>query len=104
MLSTDKEPGEKKKILQNDFDIDMTKELESEVFNLCNLSEGIEERGIKKGIAKGIAIGIEREREEGTLRAIENLMDTLKLTAEQAMTALKVPETDRLKYADRIDR
>ena len=104
LLSTDKEPGEKKKILQNDFDIDMTKELESEVFNLCNLSEGIEERGIKKGIAKGIAIGIEREREEGTLRAIENLMDTLKLTAEQAMTALKVPETDRLKYADRINR
>ena len=59
---------------------------------MCNLSKGIEERGIVRG------------REEGTLREIENLMDTLNLTAEQAMAALKVPETDRLKYADRINR
>lgn len=92
LLSSEKEPEEKKKILQDDFDIKMTRELESEVSELCNLSKGIEE--------KGIAIGMERER----VRAIENLMDTLKLTAEQAMAALKVPETERLKYADRLKR
>ena len=92
LLSAEKEPEEKKKILQDDFDIKMTRELESEVSELCNLSKGIEE--------KGIAIGMERER----VRAIENLMDTLKLTAEQAMAALKVPETERLKYADRLKR
>ncbi len=96
LLSSEKEPEEKKKILQDDFDIKMTRELESEVSKLCNLSKGIEE--------KGIAIGMEREREAGTLRAIENLMDTLKLTAEQAMAALKVPETERLKYADRLKK
>ena len=92
LLSAEKEPEEKKKILQDDFDIKMTRELESEVSEVCNLSKGIEE--------KGIAIGMERER----VRAIENLMDTLKLTAEQAMAALKVPETERLKYADRLKR
>lgn len=88
LLSSEKDPKEKKKILQDDFDIKMTKELESEVSEMCNLSQGIEEKGI----------------EIGTLRAIENLMDTLKLTAEQAMAALKIPETERLKYAARLNR
>lgn len=91
LLSSEKEPEEKKRILQDDFDIRMTKKLESEVFDVCNLSKGVEE--------KGITIGIER----GTLQAIKNLMDTLKMTAEQAMTALKVPENERFKYASRLN-
>ncbi len=96
LLSSEKEPEEKKKILQEDFDIEMTKTLESEVLSMCNLSKGVEE--------KGIAIGIEREREAGTLRAIESLMDTLKLTAEQAMAALKVPENEKARYASRLNK
>lgn len=63
LLSSEKEPEEKKKILQDDFDIKMTRELESEVSELCNLSKGIKE--------KGIAIGMEREREAGALQVIE---------------------------------
>ena len=87
LLSSEKEAEEKKKILQEDFDIAMTKTLESEVSAMCNLSKGVEERGI--------AIGMET----GTLNAIRNLMETLKLTAEQAMEALKVPEEEKVKYA-----
>ena len=34
-----------------------------------------------------------------TLNAIRNLMETLKLTAEQAMEALKVPKEEKVKYA-----
>ena len=37
---------------------------------MCNLSKGVEERGIARGL------------ETGTLNAIRNLMETLKLTAE----------------------
>ena len=33
-----------------------------------------------------------------TLNAIRNLMETLKLTAEQAMEALKVPKKEKVKY------
>lgn len=36
------------------------------------------------------------------LEAIRNLMNNLKLTAEQAMTALGVPEADRGRYATRL--
>ena len=43
LLSSEKEAEEKKKILQDDFDIAMTKTLESEVSVMCNLSKGVEE-------------------------------------------------------------
>ena len=92
LLSSEKEPEEKKKILQNDFGVKMTKTLESEVREVCNLSKGVEE--------KGIAIGIE----QGILKSIENLMETLKLSAEQAMDALKVPEADKPKYASKLNQ
>lgn len=52
LLSTEKEPEDKKKILQEDFHIRMTKKLESEVSELCNLSQGIFEKGEAKGEAK----------------------------------------------------
>lgn len=61
LLSSETEPEEKKKILQDDFHIKMTKTLESEVQTMCNLSKGVEEKGI----------------EIGTLRAIQNLMEQL---------------------------
>lgn len=92
LLSSERKPEEKKKILQEDFDIEMTKTLESEVLSMCNLSKGVEERGIKIGT------------EIGTLKAIENLMDTLKLTAEQAMAALKVPENEKAMYASKLNK
>lgn len=99
LLSSEKEAEEKKKILQDDFNIAMTKTLESEVSAMCNLSKGVEERGIARGLAQGLAQGLERGMETGTLNAIRNLMETLKLTAEQAMEALKVPEAEKAKYA-----
>ena len=98
LLSSEKEAEEKKKILQEDFDIAMTKTLESEVSAMCNLSKGVEERGIAIGLERGMERGMERGLEAATLNAIRNLMETLKLTAEQAMEALKVPEEEKVKY------
>lgn len=86
LLSSEKGIEEKKKILQDDFAIAMTKILEREVSAMCNLSKGIE--------ARGIAIGVETT----TLNAIRNLMESLKMTAEQAMEILKVSETEKDKY------
>lgn len=86
LLSSVKEPEEKKKVLQDDFGIKMTRELESEVSELCNLSKGIEENGMKKGI----------------LVSIQNLMESMGWTAEQAMKALKIPEAEQAVYADNL--
>ena len=86
LLSSERKPDEKKRILQDDFNIKMTRELESEVLLMCNLSKGIEERGIKEGIKEGI------------LSSIQNLMESMGWSAEQAMTALKIPESERVQY------
>ena len=94
LLSKTAQVDEKRQILQDDYDIPMTQTLESEVSVMCNLSKGIEDRGIAKGIARGMAQGMS----EGTTAAIKNLTETLGLPVEQAMNALKIPETDRPKY------
>lgn len=82
LLSSEKAPDEKKKILHNDFNIEMSKNLEREVSLMCNLSQGVVDRTL--------------------LDAIRNLMETMKLTVEQAMAALKIPETEQPKYASML--
>lgn len=86
LLSSEKEPAEKKKILQDDFDIKMTRELEREVSELCNLSKDVEEKGIKKGI----------------LISLQNLMESEGWSLERAMAALGIPESEKPQYAGRL--
>ena len=59
---------------------------------MCNLSKGVMEKGLEKGRAEGHA--------ERALSDLRNLMETLGLTIEQAMAALKVPEDELQKYMD----
>lgn len=49
LLSTETSPKEKCQILEYDFKIEMTQTLENEVSLMCNLSKGVEEKGIEKG-------------------------------------------------------
>ena len=53
------------------------------------------EDGLKEGRAEGHLAG----RAEGVLSSIQNLMETLGLSIEAAMSALKIPEDERDKYA-----
>ena len=62
---------EKKDILERDFNIPMTETFESEVDDMCNLSQGVAEEAMQKGIEKG--------RQEGIQKGIE-LKYTLKYT------------------------
>ena len=78
LLSSETTPKEKERILHDDFDIEMSQNLEREVSLMCNLSQDVVDRTL--------------------LSAIQHLMETLNLTAEQAMAALKIPETERPKY------
>lgn len=84
LLSSDKKPEEKKSILQNDFEIKMTKTLESEVSIMCNISKGVEERGIEKG----------------QISLIKNLMKNMQWTLEQAMTAAGLTKEEQEKYSE----
>ena len=59
---------EKKDILERDFNIPMTETFESEVDDMCNLSQGVAEEAMQKGIEKGIQKGIEQGIEQGLER------------------------------------
>jgi hypothetical protein len=44
----------------------------------------------------------EETRQEDMITSIRNLMETLKMTADQAMEALKIPEEEREKYLGQL--
>ena len=95
LLSDEKTAAAKKTILQNEFDLPMTQTLETEVYQMCNLSQGAIEKGIQKGMQQGIQQGIGQGREEERIASVRNLMHNLHMTAEDAMKVLNIPQEDR---------
>ena len=69
LLSTDTKPDEKCRILEHDFSIEMTQKLESEVALMCNLSEGVEQKGIEKGLQQGRQEGLLEGKIYGLIEA-----------------------------------
>ena len=53
LLSQEMAAAEKKSILKSNFKIPMSVEVEKGVDYMCNLSDGVERRGIEKGIKRG---------------------------------------------------
>jgi len=97
LLSSETSAKDKQQILHDDFDIKMTQSIEGGISEMCNLSKGIEE----KGIAKGIAIG-EKNGENAMLKSISGLMEYLNVPAEKAMTILQIPESEQKKYLSQL--
>ena len=58
--------------------------------------------GIAIGKAEGIAIGEAKGQNAERIFSIQNLMETLNFTAEQAMDALKIPAEEQQKYLAQI--
>ena len=52
-------------------------------------------QGFEQGIKQGIEQGLELER----AKIIKLIMDSLEVTAEQAMDVLKIPKSEQPKYA-----
>jgi len=100
LFGSDASEAEKRKILRDDYDIQMTRTMETEVSVMCNLSKGVEEKGRAKGRAEGRAEG----RADGILSSLKGLMETMDLSIEQAMAALKIPEAERQKYLELLKR
>ena len=108
LLSHEVNETEKRKVLQDEYGIQMTHTMEREVSVMCNLSKGVHEKGRAEGRAEGHAEGRAEGRVEGMtngiLSSIKNLMETMGLPMEQAMAALKVPETEKQKYIDLLEK
>ena len=70
------------------------KTTEEGVNEICEVIEKYIAEGRREGIRKGRSEG----RREGKAEAIRNLMESMSMTAEQAMKALKIPAGEFGKY------
>ena len=93
LLSRNLDAQERMNILGDSFGIAMTEKVKQEVDEMCNLSKGIREEGEAIGIVKGEAIGELKER----LKNVNALMDSLKVSALDAMEILKFSPEEQQK-------
>ncbi|MFR2236214.1 MAG: hypothetical protein ACLS55_11915 [Lachnospiraceae bacterium] len=77
---------EKKDILERDFNIPMTEIFESEVDDMCNLSQGVAEEAMQKGLEQGRQEGIE----QGRIELVNDGVLTIEKAAEKAGMSVEV--------------
>ena len=82
------------KMVDNGFRKRLFKTTEEGVNEMCEVIEKYIAEGRREGIRKGRSEG----RREGKAEAIRNLMESMSMTAEQAMKALKIPAGEFGKY------
>ena len=92
LFSTEIQSESKKKMLRDDFNVPMTRTVESEVSLMCNLSEGVYQKGIEKGMEKGII--------QNMLASIKNIVEGTGFTVDQAMYLLKIPDSEKPRYLE----
>ena len=81
-------------MVDNGFRKRLFKSTEEGVNDMCEVIEKYIAEGRREGIRKGRSEG----RREGKAEAIRNLMESMSMTAEQAMKALKIPAGEFGKY------
>lgn len=74
--------------------IKVTNNIRQGVDSMCNYSDLVEAKGIKKGVEQG--------RIEATVKNIESLMRSLNLTLDKALDTLGVPEDIRSEVSKRV--
>lgn len=82
LLSDRRLPEQKKQILREEFGIVLTREMEEEVMSMCNLSQGIYERGLNdgwgKGLSEGLSEGMNKGLNEGRREVVSLFINNLR--------------------------
>lgn len=88
LLSAEIKPNEKKTLLEKNFDIPMSAKMRKEANIMCNLGEGI------------------REQTEQSTRIddVLNVMKSFKVSAEEAINALRIPDSERPSILDKVGK
>lgn len=106
--------AEKKIKMLEDEGVKMTREFKKEVEDMCDWTEAFAERaredgweqGLAKGRAEGRAEGRAKGRAEGKeeakLSAVRNIMRSLNLAADKALTAVGIPQAEWDNYLPRL--
>ncbi len=102
LFSTEIEINLKKQVLRDEFQIPMEEKMERRLDDMCNFSKGVWDEAIEKGMAQGLEQGMAQGLEQGVLSAIQNLMESMGWSADQAMEALKIPSGKKLEYTAKL--
>ena len=93
-----KKTEEKEKILREEYEIELTRDMREEIVEMGGLMEPLLEIAAEEAAEKAAT-----ETKKNTLvENIRNLMETLNLTAKQAMDALKIPADEQKEYMSLI--
>lgn len=96
LLSSSRAAAEKKKILEEEFGVAMSEELEREVLIMCNLSQGVKAEGREEGIGigreEGISIGemrmLIKQVRKGRV-TVEEAAEDAEMTVEEFKKAME---------------
>ena len=85
LLSVEERPEQKLQVLENDFQIPISQQFDKEVSQMCNLSQGVLELGLKEGLEQGLERGRKEGREEGRAEGRaeerkENILKTVRIS------------------------
>ena len=93
---------EKEKILRDEYQIKLVRNMEGELVRMGGLMEPLLEIAAERAAEKATKEATEKataETKKATLiENIRNLMETMKWTSKQAMDALKVPADEQKEY------
>ncbi len=73
----------------------MTRAIDKEMDNMCDLSKGVREEGRAEGRAEGRVEGLSEGRIEMATDNVRSLMKEMKITLNEAIKILKINETIR---------
>ena len=104
LFVSDMEAAEKKQILEEKYQIKMTRELEEAMDDMCNVIEYYERKTRVEALAEGKEAGIVEGEVNTMLKAIEKIEKNMNLSREEAMEILEIDEELKTKILDRLNR
>lgn len=99
LFSQTMSPEEKERRLRDEYAFEAGMRVKGEWNTMCNLSDLIEERGIARGIEQGIEQGIE----SGQLMMLHKLVDSGKLSMDDAAATMSMTIEELEEAFDKID-
>ncbi len=90
----------KRNILEIEYGLKMTCNLEKEVMEVSNLGQGVFTQGLEKGLAQGLEKGLAQGRIEERLEMLQKVMKKLNFNIDQALQFVDIPQDQQEMYRE----
>ena len=89
---------EKEKILNEEYNINLTGDMKKELEEMGGLMKPLLDIAVEEAVEKAVVQASEKTRKESKIEDIRNLMKKLKMTAQEAMDILDIPNDKQREY------